>query len=571
MQGKVRALFAVIGVVVLGWITPAIAQDQAWVQIEARPTLGQALERARAYDNQVDNVTGYRLSSGWFAITLGPYTPFQAEGELARLRALNAIPPDSFVADGQGFGEQFWPDGPVSSVAVPATPAPLPLVADETPAQARATERGLPPEDRFEIQQALEWTGFYTSTIDGLFGPGTRRSMAAWQAAEGFEPTGVLTTGQRATLLGAFREARESLGLRLVTDMDAGIEVELPTALVAFDRYEAPFAHYEATDGSGVSIQLISQAGDSGSMAALYEILQTLEVLPPEGRRGLNRRGFTIEGENRRSYGFATVTLSDETLKGYIVSWPADDRERRVLAMGAMAASFTSIPGAVLPDDMGLTQDQRPDLVSGLQIRSPKLSQSGAFIGAGGGVLTAAAGLASCGRITVGDEMEATVAAMDDTLGVALLRPVGPLSPIGTVQLSGGTARLKSEVAVAGYSYGGLLGAPTVTYGTLEDVRGLDGDTRVDRLSIAVQPGDAGGPVLNQAGEMLGILLPAPGAGARSLPSDVHLSADARALAPFLAENGVPAEAAAFGAGPLAPEDLAVLAADATALVQCWE
>lgn len=570
MQDVIRALFAVIGMGVLVWASPAAAQEQAWVQIEARPTLGQALERARAYDNQVDNVTGYRLRSGWYAITIGPFNPFQAEGELARLRALRAIPPDSFIADGGNFGDQFWPDEPVATTLLPETPAPELQIADETPSQARASERALGPETRFQIQQALEWAGFYSSTIDGLFGPGTRRSMAAWQAAEGFEPTGVMTTGQRATLLGAFTEARESLGLQLVNDPEAGIEVELPTALVAFDRYEAPFAHYEATDDSGVQIQLISQAGDAGAMAALYEILQTLDVLPPEGRRGLNRRGFTIEGEDTRRYGFASAELRDETIKGYIVSWPAEDRDRRVLAMGAIRGSFTQIPGVVMPDDMGMTDEQRPDLVSGLQIRKPKRTQSGAFIDAGGSVLTAAAGLAGCGRITLGDDMAAAVAAIDDTLGVALLRPTGALSPMGTVQLATGTARLKSDVAVSGYSYGGLLGAPTITYGTLEDVRGLDGDTRVDRLSIAVQPGDVGGPVLSPAGEVLGILLPAPGAWQRTLPSDVHLSADTSALAPFLAENGVP-EAVAFGAGPLAPEDLAVLAADATVLVQCWD
>ncbi|MEL6645715.1 MAG: serine protease [Pseudomonadota bacterium] len=570
MQSILQACVAAAVAIILIIAHPAQAQDQAWVQIEARPNLGSALERARAYDNQVDNVSGYRLNSGWYAITLGPYPPLVAEAELARLRRLNAIPPDSFIADGGNFGTQFWPDEPVATTLLPETPAPEPQVADETPAQARATERALGPEQRFQIQQALQWAGYYTSTIDGLFGPGTRRSMAAWQTAQGFEPTGVLTTGQRADLVGAYLEARRNLGLELVTDFDAGIEIELPTALVTFDRYEAPFAHYTSADDSGVEVLLISQTGDSTAMAALYAILQTLEIMPPDGRRNLNRRGFTIEGESTRRYGFAEVGLRDGVIKGFILAWPADDVEHRVLALGAMRETFNPLAGAVLPDDIGLSQDQRPDLVSGLEIRTPEFTRSGAYIDAGGGVLTAAAGLDACGRITIGEDAVADIAAADPGLGIALLRPQTTHAPLGTLQLADTAPRLKSEIAVAGYSYGGLLGAPTLSYGTLEDVRGLDGDTTRDRLSVAVQPGDAGGPVVDPDGTLLGILLPPPGDGQRTLPADVQLSVDATALAPFLAENGVP-EAVSLGAVPLAPEDLVQRAGDATALVQCWE
>lgn len=570
MQGVIRAFVAVVGILWLGLSGPTAAQDQqqVWVQIEARPTLPQALERARAYDNAVRNVTGYRLRTGWYAIALGPYSAPFAEAELARLRAERAIPPDSFIADGGEFVERFWPDQPLVTI-LPETVTPPPVLADETPAQARAGERALSEDDRIELQRALQWAGYYTSTIDGLIGPGTRRSMAAWQAAEGFDPTGVMTTGQRADLVGAYRTARNSLGIERVVDFEAGIEADLPKALVAFDRYEAPFAHFTPVNDSGAEVLFISQAGDSTAMAALYEILQTLEILPPEGRRVLSRRGFTIEGENDARYGFASVSLTEDTLKGFVLSWPAEDRARRILALGALRDSFTALPG-VLPDDIGLTEDQRPDLVAGLQIRAPRLTQSGGYIDAGGGVLTALGQLEGCGRITLGDETEMSLTAADPTLGVALLRPTAPQAPIATLRLAATTARLKSDIAVAGHSYGGILGAPTVTYGTLEDVRGLDGDARRDRLSISVQPGDAGGPVLSPAGALLGVLMPAPADGERTLPADVHLSTDAAALAPFLAENGVP-DAASFGAAPIAPEDLATLAADVTVLVQCWD
>jgi hypothetical protein len=56
-----------------------------WVQIEARPTEPQALERAQDYAARLPNVNGFALPSGWYAIALGPYDPFTAEQELRRL------------------------------------------------------------------------------------------------------------------------------------------------------------------------------------------------------------------------------------------------------------------------------------------------------------------------------------------------------------------------------------------------------------------------------------------------------------------------------------------------------
>ncbi|MBE2278734.1 MAG: hypothetical protein IAE87_20870 [Rhodobacteraceae bacterium] len=62
------AVFALIFLVL-----PARAQDRIWLQIEAQPTLDEAISRAGAYAGAFPNVVGYRLTSGWFAIVLGPY------------------------------------------------------------------------------------------------------------------------------------------------------------------------------------------------------------------------------------------------------------------------------------------------------------------------------------------------------------------------------------------------------------------------------------------------------------------------------------------------------------------
>ena len=64
----------------------------------------------------------------------------------------------------------------------------------------QALEADYSAADRRQIQQALADLGFYTLGIDGVFGPGTRRAIRAFQARIGAEPTGYLTDAERYRL-----------------------------------------------------------------------------------------------------------------------------------------------------------------------------------------------------------------------------------------------------------------------------------------------------------------------------------------------------------------------------------
>ncbi len=575
LKALVYAVLLVLGFSLHGKV---YAQDAVWVQIEARPTLQQAEARARDYAARLPNVSGFRLRSGWYAIAIGPILAPLAPGELARLRAAREIPGDSFVADGRNFREQFWPIG-AAGVAQPVITAPLgqpsesvalpaPEPADETPAEARASERLLNRADREDIQRALKASGFYSSIIDGSFGRGTRSAMASWQAATGYEATGILTTSQRRILLDTYRDAIASLGLSPVYDADAGIDITLPMARVAFQGYEAPFARYGGLEDDA-QILLISQPGDSDTLRGLYDVLQTLEIVPLEGPREFARARFSITGENAKIRTQVEAVLTVDGVKGYAVIWPVEDRLGQELVLEALKSSFSPVEGVVLPDTAGDRSLQRPDLLAGLQIRQPEISASGFFVDFSGRVLTSSETVASCSRITIEGETEADVVAIDAATGLALLQPRAELSPLGVGLLRADPPLLQSEVAVAGYSYGGILGAPTLSFGTLLDLRGLNGEANLSRLALSAEPGDEGGPVLDGAGGVLGILLPPPNAGDRSLPPDVRYAADAVAIAGFLAENGVTLGAPPPN-DPLAPEDITAIGSDMTVLVECW-
>jgi S1-C subfamily serine protease len=224
----------------------------------------------------------------------------------------------------------------------------------------------------------------------------------------------------------------------------------------------------------------------------------------------------------------------------------------------------------VLPETVGDRDlEQSIDLLSGLEIRRPERSRSGFYVDSRGTVLTALEAVAGCGRVTIDEAYAASVVAEQAELGLALLRPDTPLAPMQYARFRAEEPRLKSEIAVAGYSFNGVLSAPTVTFGTLADVRGLQGEETLTRLALSASPGDAGGPVFDTSGSVLGMLLPPQNAGGRVLPEDVSFAADGIAIADFLQSNGV-APSASEISGVLTAERLTKQAAEMTVLVSCW-
>ncbi len=598
-----RALSAIVIFLTIISAGIARAEQSYWVQVSAKPTLRAAEDEARSYGAGLGDVVGFRLTdTGWYAIAIGPFSKEAATDKLASLRADGSVPEDAFVTDNAGFSAQFWPVGGSAMVTTEATdatqpdeaqvevtqaepaqvePAPAPepepmalLPDDETRQDALQSERALDADQRKALQVALQWEGFYKSTIDGDFGPGTRGAMGDWQAANGVEATGVLTTLQRDTLMKRYNDMLASLGLGQVTDFDAGIEVTLPTAMVKFSHYQAPFAYYEGD--KGVRVILISQRGDKATLYGLYDILQTLDVVPMEGARQRADNSFTIHGEDARFSSDSYATLADGAVKGFILIWPSTDQngtsaKGRSMVLDAMRSSFASTGDMALEDNAGLdTATQSIDLISGLEIRRPEKARSGFYVSADGAVLTTTEAVASCGRITFDDSYTANVVAEDDALGLALLKPAETLAPMQYARFLDQDPRLKSELAVSGYSFGGRLSSPTLTFGTLADIKGLQGEDTLNRLEIRAQDGDTGGPVIDQSGAVLGMLIATPSGDGRLLPADVGFAAKASALDAFLTGQNITPELATVGEA-LSPYALTQQASEMTVLVSCWK
>lgn len=567
-------------------MSPVLAQDSRWVQLEAHRDLDVALTRAQDYQDSIGNVSGFQLPSDWYAVSLGPFETDTDAFEVRRqLRAEQAIPADAFVSNGENYGARFFPaDG--AAVAPLITPAPAaepePLASaepipepipepepEETLREAQASERALDRDARADLQTALQWFGFYTQRIDAAFGPGTRRSMRDWQAAQGYDDTGVLTTRQRAELLAAYQGELAALGMQTIRDEDAGIEIALPLAMVAFDRHEAPFSHFPSKNDSGVQVLLLSQPGNQATLFGLYEIMQTLEIVPLEGARERGSNSFTLTGQNDELRSHTFAQFRGGQIKGYTLVWTPerDDQMARVLPM--MQDSFTTF-GGTLPESTGqASQVARSALLAGLSVRRPDYSRSGFYIDATGTTVTTAAAVAQCDRVTIDEAYTARIRAVDDALNIAVLEPETPLVPMAFAQFAEGDMPLGQEVTISGFSFEDMLTRPVLTFGRLDAIGGLNGEEGVLRLNATVAQGDLGGPVFGPNGAVLGLLSGQPTLDNRQLPPEVNYAVSAPAIRAFLSANGVSSGTLRAGV-TVTPEHLTRVSGDLTVLVSCW-
>ncbi len=130
---------------------------------------------------------------------------------------------------------------------------------------------------------------------------------------------------------------------------------------------------------------------------------------------------------------------------------------------------------------------------------------------------------------------------------------------------------LGETVLVFGYPYGQALGTGlNVTNGIVTGLAGPGGDVSRFQMNAAVQPGNSGGPAVDDAGQLLGVavgrlndlaVLRATG----SLPQGVNFAIRAVEVERFLTENGVRPER---GPGPGGTGARAVSAAVAPAVFQ---
>src|SRR6185295_1912273 len=104
-------------------------------------------------------------------------------------------------------------------------------------------------------------------------------------------------------------------------------------------------------------------------------------------------------------------------------------------------------------------------------------------------------------------KLGATLQAVDETRDLALLKTEEGFRNAAPFRKDI-TPKLGEAVTVVGYPLAGVLGTkPTVGFGHVSSTVGLRGDPTQMQISVPIQRGNSGGPVLDQSGNVIGVVV----------------------------------------------------------------
>jgi S1-C subfamily serine protease len=201
---------------------------------------------------------------------------------------------------------------------------------------------------------------------------------------------------------------------------------------------------------------------------------------------------------------------------------------------------------------------------------------TGFFVSADGKMITNHHVIDRCSAVSVspasGQTLAATVAARLPGADLALLQV--DTVPSGVADFADGDRR-SDHIAVVGYPDQGIPPIrPLLTVGRHLGAQQLGRNFSVIKIEAKVRPGNSGGPLLDEAGHVIGVVfakVDTPGVYKRTgkVVRDIGYAIPSRLVQVFLAAKGVPQSRSA-STPTSRPDDLLSHAGRFVARVECW-
>ncbi len=183
------------------------------------------------------------------------------------------------------------------------------------------------------------------------------------------------------------------------------------------------------------------------------------------------------------------------------------------------------------------------------EVRAARLTSSGSgfVVSRQGHILTNEHVVENCPslRITIeGEQKELAIVATDKKNDLAIVKLSQPLPKVASFR-EGRNIRAGDRVIAVGYPLHGLLASEaTVTTGTVSALAGLGNDTGLYQITVPVQPGNSGGPLLDRGGKVVGVIVSKLDAVAMAritgdIPQNVNFAVKDAVAKLFLESHGV--------------------------------
>jgi hypothetical protein len=227
----------------------------------------------------------------------------------------------------------------------------------------------------------------------------------------------------------------------------------------------------------------------------------------------------------------AWYNVSAATRGKLLAKAPVENRDRLERRLGTQATLIAQQRSKEILKEIESKKATRaaqnttpPSLTLPSKNDTPKSSGSGAIVSPAGYVLTAAHVVAGAARvvvITVQGTKVATVVRVDEANDLAVLKIEGGVYAALPVSASR-RIRLGQSVATIGFPNIDLQGfSPKLTRGEISSLNGFGDDPRGWQISAPVQPGNSGGPLLDENGNLIGVVVAKLGLNAANAIGDI--------------------------------------------------
>lgn len=201
-------------------------------------------------------------------------------------------------------------------------------------------------------------------------------------------------------------------------------------------------------------------------------------------------------------------------------------------------------------------------------------SGTGFLITEQGHILTNAHVVTGCARRTLRDGTALAMVAYDPTKDLALLSSSKLAGRTPLHFRSGRELQVAENILVAGFPLSGMVSPDlNVTIGNVSALSGPDGSKSLIQVTAPVQPGNSGGPILDQAGNVVGVVVSKLDALAVAvitgdIPQNVNFGISLATVQEFLELQGI-AVPQQSGSQALTNAEIAEMARSSTFSVLC--
>jgi S1-C subfamily serine protease len=601
------AFFLLSGVAGAAAQSLTLTPPNRWVVVASRPEQIDAVDLARNYSREINAVRVVRSFNGLHAVIFGPVAVKSIAEVTANLSGRFYMPGDAFLAKGDKFVDLEFEASPSPVLAYARYDGGAPTfvrygVSLVTLSNAKdrdgfsfsvlrlKTEGSDTPTIRVDgVTSTMPWAHVEFVRLDPKAGEPQVVFSSFSGGAHCCTSTRIvtLTAGHSWQVVDAGSIDGEGYSFEDIGGDGAAELISVDNSfLYKFESYAGSYAPPRVHRLVGSDISNVTR--DPSIRPLIQRALRQLEFAANSSPNLWSNNGFlggwvgtkALLGEVDDAWRRMLTTYDrnpmffDEAcmIAVKIEQCPADQKRRLPFPDALRKHLLTNgypVPSGITPTPV-VAKENPPSSSAGSS------SGSSFFITGEGHLLTNAHVVNGCARITVsygaGETRTGRLIAHDETNDLAIIKIDTTQKAVAAFR-SG--VRVGEEVAVYGFPLFGLLASGgNFTLGNVTALAGLRDDSRMLQISAPVQPGNSGGPLLDESGAIVGIVVSKLNAiklalATADLAQNINFAIKANTAQSFIEAQGLTVREAPKDGQALRPADLADLAKSVTALVEC--